>query len=52
MKIQDDPLLKRVFDSPDKIAKLVKRIRIGQIIWIAFLIGGLLIVFLHWFGVF
>jgi hypothetical protein len=52
MKIQDDPLLKQIFDSPDKIGRLANLIRIGEIAWIAFLIGGILIVFLHWFGLF
>ncbi len=47
-KIEDDPILGRFFDTADKKAKWLIRVKIGYILWIIFMIVGIL-VFLIWF---
>ena len=44
MKIEDDPILGRFFDTPEKKAKWMKRIVYLYVIWIMFVITGLIIV--------
>jgi len=46
--IEDDPLIGRFFDTPEKKAKWLVRIKIAYILWILFLIIGV-IAFLIWF---
>jgi len=41
-KIEEDPILGRFFDSPEKKAKWLVRIKIAYIIWIIFLIIGII----------
>ena len=46
--IEDDPLIGRFFDTPEKKAKWLVRIKIAYLLWILFLIIGV-ISFLIWF---
>ncbi len=46
--IEDDPVLGRFFDTPEKKARWLVRIKIAYILWIIFVITGV-IVFLIWF---
>ena len=47
-KIEDDPILGRFFDTPEKKAKWLVRIKFGYILWIIFMIIGILF-FLSWY---
>ncbi len=47
-RIEDDPILGRFFDTPEKKAKWLVRIKIGYILWIVFMIIGILF-FLAWY---
>ena len=42
--IEDDPILGRFFDTPEKKAKWLYRIKIAYILWIIFLIIGIITV--------
>jgi len=46
MSIEDDPILGRFFDTPDKKAKWLVRVRLAYILWIIFVIIGILTVLL------
>ncbi len=46
--IEDDPVLGRFFDTPEKKAKWLVRIKIAYILWIILVIIGVT-VFLIWF---
>jgi len=46
--IEDDPVLGRFFDTPEKKAKWLVRIKIAYILWIILVILGVT-VFLIWF---
>ena len=41
-KLEDDPIIGRFFDTPEKKAKWLVRIKIAYIIWIVFTIIGIL----------
>ena len=41
-KIEEDPILGRFFDTPEKKAKWLVRIKIAYIIWIIFVIIGII----------
>ena len=41
-EIEDDPILGKFFDTPEKKAKWLVRIKIGYILWIAFVIIGIM----------
>jgi len=47
MPIEDDPILGRFFDTPGKKARWIARLRIAYILWIIFVITG--IVFLLYY---
>jgi len=47
-KLEDDPIIGRFFDTPEKKAKWLVRIKIAYIIWIVFTIIGILSI-LVWF---
>lgn len=47
-KIEDDPVLGRFFDTPEKKAKWLSRIKIGYILWIIFLIIGILYLLINY----
>ena len=41
IKLEEDPILGRFFDTPEKKARWLYRIKIAYIIWIIFLIIGI-----------
>ena len=41
-KLEEDPVIGRFFDTPEKKAKWLFRIKIAYIIWIIFMIIGIL----------
>ncbi len=41
-KLEDDPVIGRFFDTPEKKAKWLVRIKIAYILWIVFMIIGIL----------
>ena len=41
-KIEEDPVLGKYFDTAEKKAKWLVRIKIAYILWIAFLIFGII----------
>jgi hypothetical protein len=41
MSIEDDPLLGRFFDTPEKKARWIARLKIAYLIWIVFMIIGI-----------
>jgi len=47
-KLEDDPIIGRFFDTPEKKAKWLIRMKIAYIIWIVFVIIGVLSI-LIWF---
>ena len=48
MSIEEDPIIGRFFDTPEKKAKWLVRIKIAYIIWIIFVILGISFI-LAWF---
>jgi len=46
-KIEDDPILGRFFDTPEKKAKWIVRIKIAYILWILLLIFGILFLIIY-----
>jgi len=48
MKIEEDPILGELFDTPEKKARWMRRISLLYIIWIIFLIIGMVMVFLFY----
>lgn len=40
-KLEDDPIIGRFFDTPEKKAKWLVRIKIAYILWIIFVIIGI-----------
>ena len=48
--VEDDPVLGKFFDTPEKKAKWLVRIKIGYILWIAFLVVGILSL-LIWYAI-
>lgn len=48
MSIDEDPVLGRFFDTPEKKAKWIFRLKIAYIIWIIFMILGITF-FLLWY---
>ena len=49
MSIEDDPVLGRFFDTPEKKAKWIVRIKIAYIIWIIFVIIGIISIAIWYF---
>jgi len=49
MSIEDDPVLGRFFDTPEKRAKWIVRIKLAYIIWVIFLIIGIISIALWYF---
>jgi len=47
--IEDDPILGRFFDTPEKKAKWIYRLKIAYILWIIFVILGMLSLTLWYF---
>ena len=46
--LEDDPVLGRFFDTPEKKAKWLVRIKMAYILWIIFVIIGILFI-LIWY---
>jgi len=40
--LDDDPILGQFFDTPEKKAKWLVRIKIGYMLWIAFVVVGIM----------
>jgi len=49
ISLDDDPILGRFFDTPKKKAKWLVLIKIAYIIWIIFLIIGIVTIFFYYF---
>ena len=49
MSIEDDPVIGRFFDTPEKKAKWIVRIKIAYIIWILFVIIGIVSIAVWYF---
>ena len=47
--LDEDPILGRFFDTPEKKAKLLVRIRIGYILWIFFVVIGITYLLIRYF---
>jgi len=47
--LEDDPVIGRFFDSPEKKAKWISRLRIFYILWIIFVIIGFVFYMLFYF---
>ncbi len=48
MPLEDDPLVGQFFDTPEKKARWIVRLKIMYILWVLFLIIGIL-TFLIWY---
>ena len=48
-RIDEDPILGRFFDTPEKKAKWLVRIKIAYIIWIIFVIIGIIFLAVSYF---
>jgi len=48
MSIENDPILGRFFDTPEKKAKWIVFIKIGYVLWILFMILGLFSILLYY----
>ncbi len=47
--LEDDPIVGRFFDTPEKKAKWLFRLKIGYILWIIFMIIGIISI-LIWYA--
>ena len=47
-KLDDDPVIGRFFDTPEKKAKWLVRVKIAYIFWILFLVFGIISI-LFWY---
>ena len=47
-KIEEDPILGQYFDTPEKKAKWLVRVKIFYLLWIAFVVLGIIFI-LIWF---
>ncbi len=39
-KIEEDPILGKFFDTPEKKARWIRRVTLAYILWIVFVIAG------------
>jgi hypothetical protein len=49
MSLEDDPILGRFFDTPEKRARWIARLKIIYLIWIIFLIIGIAFLAIRYF---
>ena len=49
MSLEDDPVLGRFFDTPEKKAKWIVRLKIAYILWILFVIIGIISIAIWYF---
>ena len=47
-KLEDDPVVGRFFDTPEKKAKWLVRIKIAYILWIIFVAIGIISLIVWW----
>jgi len=47
-KIEEDPVLGRFFDTPEKKAKILVSIKIAMIVWIIFVVLGIFFYFVFY----
>lgn len=47
--IEDDPIIGRFFDTPEKKARWIYRLKIAYIVWIIFVIVGILSLMIWFF---
>ena len=47
-KLEDDPVVGRFFDTPEKKAKWLVRIKIAYILWIIFVAIGIISLLIWW----
>lgn len=47
-RIENDPILGKFFDTPEKKARWIRRFKMAYILWILFVIAGFF-VFLTWY---
>lgn len=48
MSLEQDPILKKFFDTPEKKAKWLIRIKIAYILWILFVIIGIIFLLMYY----
>ena len=46
MTLEDDPVLGRFFDTAEKKARWIARLRLAYILWIIFMVCGILFFFM------
>jgi len=51
MAIEDDPILGSFVDTPEKKARWLVRIKLASILWIIFVITGILMLLLYYLNV-
>ncbi len=49
MSLEDDPVLGRFFDTPEKKARWIVRLKIAYILWILFVIIGIISIAIWYF---
>ena len=48
MSIHDDPLLGQLVDTPEKRAKWMYRLKIAQLLWLVFVVLGIVALLVWW----
>ncbi len=48
MTIEDDPILGSFFDTPEKKARWLVRVKIAYILWIFFVITGIIVLLIYY----
>ncbi len=49
MSIEEDPVIGRFFDTPEKKARWIARVKIAYILWIIFVIIGIIFIAIWYF---
>ncbi|MCK5112153.1 MAG: hypothetical protein KAQ84_01295 [Thermoplasmatales archaeon] len=49
MSLEDDPVLGRFFDTPEKKARWIVRLKIAYILWILFVMIGIISIAIWYF---
>ena len=49
MSLEDDPVLGRFFDTPEKKARWIVRLKIAYILWILFVVIGIISIAIWYF---
>jgi hypothetical protein len=48
MALEDDPILGSLIDTPEKKARWLVRIKLAYLLWIVFVIAGILMLLLYY----